>query len=107
MSRESTIFYTQIQPAWMRERWRAGDSLEQLSRVFDRRHSSVRRILRETGGIRPAERRRGAKALTIAEREEISCAKLAWQSMLRGNWGGRPRPSAERSSATVELSCIG
>ena len=65
----------------MWERWRAGDSLEQISQMFDRHHSSVRRILGETGGIRPAERRRGAKALTIAEREEISRAMVAGQSM--------------------------
>jgi IS30 family transposase len=40
--------------------------------LFDRGHSSVQRILSETGGIRPAERRRSRLALSLAEREEIS-----------------------------------
>jgi len=81
MSRRSPIRYTESQRALMWERWRAGDSLEQISQLFDRRHSSVGRILGETGGIRPAERRRGPKALTIAEREEISRAMVAGRSM--------------------------
>jgi hypothetical protein len=35
-------------------------------------HSSVRRILAENGGIRPTPRPRSERALTLAEREEIS-----------------------------------
>jgi IS30 family transposase len=49
--------------------------------LFDRNHSSVERILAETGGIRPAQRRRSRLALTLAEREEISRAAVAGQSM--------------------------
>lgn len=80
MRYRSRIYYTENQRALMWERWRAGDSLQQISQMFDRNHSSVGRILRETGGIRPPERRRGPKALTIAEREEISRAMVAGQS---------------------------
>jgi IS30 family transposase len=40
--------------------------------LFDRNHSSIQRILAETGGIRPAQRRRSQLALSLAEREEIS-----------------------------------
>ena len=65
-------FYTDSQRARTWAQWHAGDSLEQISQMFDRCHPSVQNILGETGGIRPAERRRGAKALTIAEREEIA-----------------------------------
>ena len=35
-------------------------------------HSSIERIIREHGGIRPPERRRSPRALTLSEREEIS-----------------------------------
>jgi IS30 family transposase len=56
----------------MLDRWREGASLNEIGRMFDRGHSSVQRILSETGGIRPAERRRSRLALSLAEREEIS-----------------------------------
>lgn len=56
----------------MWERWKKGESLQQIAQLFDRNHSSVQRILAETGGIPPAERRRSPLALTLAEREEIS-----------------------------------
>jgi IS30 family transposase len=81
MSRRSPIFYTDSQKALMWERWRAGDSLEQISRLFDRRHSSVRRILGETGGIRPPERHRAPQGLSMAEREEISRGMVAGRSI--------------------------
>ena len=42
------------------------------SQIIDRGHSSIQRILRETGGIRPKERKRSSLALTLAEREVIS-----------------------------------
>lgn len=73
--------YTESQKALMWERWRAGDSLVQIAQMFDRHHTSVRGILEVTGGIEPPERHRGPKALTIAEREEISRDMVAGQSM--------------------------
>ncbi|TCS37998.1 hypothetical protein EDC30_103290 [Paucimonas lemoignei] len=56
----------------MWERWKKGESLQQIVQLFDRKHSSVQRILAETSDIRPAERRRSPLASTLAEREEIS-----------------------------------
>lgn len=81
MSYRSRIYYTEGQRALMWERWRAGDSMSQISQMFDRYHSSVQRILGEARGIQPAERRRGPKALTIAEREAISRAVVAEHSI--------------------------
>jgi len=52
--------------------WQKGESLHQIARLLDRRHSSIRRVLAQTGGIRPAPRHRSTRALTLAEREEIS-----------------------------------
>ena len=49
--------------------------------LFDRMHSSVHRILAETGGIRPPERRRSSRALSLAEREEVSRAVVAGESI--------------------------
>ena len=65
----------------MWERWKKGESLQQIAQLFDRNHSSVNRILAETGGIRPAQRCRSQLALTLAEREEISRALVAGQSI--------------------------
>ncbi len=81
MKRRTRIYYTESQKALMWERWRKGDSLQHIAQLFDRNHSSVERILAETGGIRPARRCRSRLALTLPEREEISRAVVAGQSI--------------------------
>ena len=58
-----------------------GETLHQIARLFDRYHSSIQRIVAETGGIRPTERRRSRSALTLSEREEISRGVVAGKSM--------------------------
>jgi IS30 family transposase len=55
--------------------------LHAIARLFDRYHHSVRRILAETGGIRPPPRRRSRHALSLSEREEISRGIVAGQSL--------------------------
>jgi DNA-binding CsgD family transcriptional regulator len=72
MTRRSRIYYSDSQKALMWERWKAGETLHQIAHLFDRSHSSVHRILAETGGIRPSARRRSRLAITLIEREEIS-----------------------------------
>jgi IS30 family transposase len=81
MKQRPRIYYTETQKALMWERWRKGESLQQIAQLFDRNHSSIQRILAESGGIRPAQRRRSRLALTLAEREEISRAVVAGQSI--------------------------
>lgn len=81
MKQRPRIYYTATQKALMWDRWQKGDSLQQIAQLFDRNHSSVHRILAETGGIRPAPRSRSALALTLAEREEISRALATDQSI--------------------------
>lgn len=51
-----------------------GESLNRIARLLDRRHPSIRRVFAQTGGIRPAPHHRSTRALTLAEREEISVA---------------------------------
>lgn len=72
MKQRRRIYYTESQKAQMWDRWRKGESLQKIAQLFDRNHSSVQRILAETGGIRPPPRCRSRLALTLAEREEIS-----------------------------------
>ncbi len=81
MKQRPRIYYTESQKALMWERWRKGESLQQIAQLFDRNHSSIQRILAETGGIRPAQRRRSRLALTLAEREEISRALASGHSI--------------------------
>ena len=81
MKRRPRIYYTESQKALMWDRWQKGDSLAQIAQLSDRYHSSIERILAETGGIRPAPRSRSRLALTLAEREEISRAVAAGHSL--------------------------
>ena len=81
MIQKPRIYYTESQKALMWERWKQGDSLQMIAQMFDRNHSSIQRILAETGGIRPAQRCRSKRALTPAEREEISRGLVVGQSL--------------------------
>ena len=81
MKQRPRIHYTESQKALMWERWQKGESLQQIAQLFDRNHSSIQPILAATGGIRPAPRCRSRLALTLAEREEISRAVVADQSI--------------------------
>ena len=87
MKQRRRIYYSETQRALMWERWRKGNSLQEIAQLFDRNHSAVARILAVTGGIQPPPRCRSRLALTSAEREEIS------RSLVRG--------SSIRSIATV------
>ena len=53
-------------------RWKAGQSLHEIGRAFDKPPSSIHAVLLPRGGIPPAARRRSRLALTVAEREDIS-----------------------------------
>jgi IS30 family transposase len=81
MKYRTRIYYSESQKAVMWDRWQKGDTLHQIAKLFDRHHTSIRGILAETGGIRPAPRRRPKLALTLAEREEISRAVVAGHSL--------------------------
>ncbi len=72
MSYRTRIYYTAKQKALMWDRWKKGDTLHDIARLFDRGHSSIQRILQETGGYRPRDRKRSQLALSLAEREVIS-----------------------------------
>jgi len=81
MKYRKRIYYTEADKALMWDRWQKGDSLHEIACLFDRHHSSVRGILERSGGIRPPERRRSSRSLTLAEREEISRGIAAGRSL--------------------------
>jgi IS30 family transposase len=74
-------YYTDEQKSLMWDRWQKGESLEKIAQLFDRSHGSVARILVQTGGIRPAQKTRSKRALSLAEREEISRGVVAGCSL--------------------------
>lgn len=81
MERRRRIIYSAAQRALIWDRWQKGETLHEIAKHFDRYHSSVQRIISDSGGIRPRERSRGRLALSLTEREEISRAVVEGRSM--------------------------
>ena len=72
MKQRRRIYYSAAQRAEIWDRWQPGESMKSIGRRFDRASSSVFSVISPTGGIRPADRIRGPKSLSLGEREEIS-----------------------------------
>jgi len=53
-------------------RWKAGESLSEIGRALGRQPGSIHGVVASNGGYVPAPRRRSPRALSLAEREEIS-----------------------------------
>lgn len=81
MKQRPRIYYTEEQKAMMWDRWQKGETFGSIARLFGRYHSSIERIIAETGGIRPASRHRSSRCLSLAEREEISRGIATGQSL--------------------------
>lgn len=54
------------------QRWRGGESLSDISRALGKNPGSVHGVLKAGGGFSPRARTPSSRALTMAEREEIS-----------------------------------
>ncbi len=63
------------------ERWKAGESISDISRALKKPPGSIHGILKANGGIAPLRRRRSRWALTLDEREEISRGLASGESM--------------------------
>jgi hypothetical protein len=72
MKRRPRMYLSAAQRSEIWDRWQAGESMKSIGRLIDRGSSSVFSVISPTGGIRPAERRRARRALSLHEREEIS-----------------------------------
>jgi transposase, IS30 family len=70
--RRKRRFFTAVESAEIWDRWRKGEGLKSIGRVFGKNSSSIFAHICPTGGIQPPPRRRSRLALTLAEREEIS-----------------------------------
>lgn len=84
MAKRRRIKYTKKLRSEIWDRYKKGESLNSIARVFETQSSSIYAQLVPTGGIRPPERIRSKCALSLAEREEISrgiVAKLSVRSI--------------------------
>src|SRR6202167_888378 len=54
------------------KRWKTGASLHAIGRALGQEHHVIHFLLARHGGIAPPVRRRCLRALTLAEREDIS-----------------------------------
>ena len=89
----SRLSFTQRADIWTR--WKAGQTLHEIGRVYGKPHPTIRKVLLPRGGIPPSARRRSRLALTLAEREDISRG-IASGSSLREIASG-----LERAASTV------
>ena len=85
-------FYTAAESAEIWDRWRRGEGLKSIGRVFGKHSSSIFNHLKPSGGIQPPPRRRSRLALTLAEREEISRGLVNGDSLrqIAGGLGRAP-----------------
>jgi len=81
MKRRTRIYYTPEQKAIIQDRYKQGDSLQDIARMFDRYHSSIMPTIHKTGGYRPPVRERHPLALSLDEREDISRWLVAKRSI--------------------------
>ena len=72
MKQRKRIYYSPKQKSLIWDRYKQGDSLHDIARMFDRSHSSIIPTIYATGGFRPPERKRHPTSLSLSEREEIS-----------------------------------
>ena len=81
MKQRHRIYYSAAQRSEIWDRWQRGESMSSIGRRFDRQSSSIFSVLSPSGGIRPAERRRSGRSLSLSEREEISRGLVAGRSL--------------------------
>jgi IS30 family transposase len=72
MTRRKRSKLTAAQKTEIWKRWKAGQTLHEIGRVFDKPHTTIHQFLLPSGGIPPLARRRSRLALTLSERENIS-----------------------------------
>ena len=86
------------QKAELWNRWKAGQSLNEIGRALGKDHGVVHFVLERHGGIAPPARRRSRRVLTLAEREDISrgiASGCAMRVIARG---------LHRSASTIRAS---
>lgn len=63
--------FTAKEKAFVFDLWKRGTGFSEIARILDSKPGTIFTMLRDTGGIKPSERRRAIAHLTLSEREEI------------------------------------
>jgi len=75
------VRFTEAEKAEVWDSWQGGEAMRSIARRLGRESSSVRTMIEDTGGVRPARRRRALRCLSLTEREEISRGVAAGESL--------------------------
>lgn len=73
--------FTAKEKAFVFDLWKRGTGFSEIARILDSKPGTIFTMLRDTGGIKPSERRRAVAHLTLSEREEIRAALSARMSI--------------------------
>ncbi|HDX8381082.1 TPA: IS30 family transposase [Aeromonas salmonicida] len=87
--------FTAKEKAFVFDLWKRGTGFSEIARILDSKPGTIFTMLRDTGGIKPSERRRAVAHLTLSEREEIRAglsAKMSIRAIAR---------SLNRSPSTI------
>lgn len=95
MSHSEALGLDEARKRQMWGRWKAGESISAIARALGKSAGSVHNMLKAKGGIAPPHRRRSQRALSFAEREEIS------RGLARGDSGRAIASRLKRPASTV------
>lgn len=73
--------FTAKEKAFVFDLWKRGTGFSDIARILDSKPGTIFTMLRDTGGIKPSERRRAVAHLTLSEREEIRAGLSARMSI--------------------------
>lgn len=73
--------FTAKEKAFVFDLWKRGTGFSEIARILDSKPGTIFTVLRDTGGIKPSERRRAVAHLTLSEREEIRAGLSARMSI--------------------------
>ncbi|QHB82405.1 IS30 family transposase [Aeromonas veronii] len=73
--------FTAKEKAFVFDLWKRGTGFSEIARILDSKPGTIFTMLRDTGGIKPSERRRAVAHLTLSEREEIRAGLSAHMSI--------------------------
>ncbi|HEH9431822.1 TPA: IS30-like element ISAhy3 family transposase [Aeromonas sobria] len=73
--------FTAKEKAFVFDLWKRGSGFSDIAKILNSKPGTIFTMLRDTGGIKPTERRRAVAHLTLSEREEIRAGLSAKMSI--------------------------